>query len=183
MKYDDAFWHTKADFPRGFPKEYGGTHIGLYLRWCFVQGWAGKKHVDSHPTEVSQVISGYLSGTDFLFRFCEGKLTDDDLNLEGNRFTEQYYGDNDWYLSDYTDQFGEFKFRTSEQEHDFEQLSHLLESRLSGIDMTDSIELPAIIHKNPPEKTVVEILVEPLTLKAFFKTLYQTTIQSVNQTY
>ncbi len=149
MKYDDAFWHTKADFPRGFPKEYGGTHIGLFLRWCFVKGWAGEKHRENHAAEVAQVISGYLSGTDFLFRYCDGQLTDEDLSSVGNRFTEQYYSDNDWYLEDYTDQFGDLKFRSSEQDHDFDQLSHLLESRLGEMDMSEPVVVPEVATVQP----------------------------------
>jgi hypothetical protein len=39
MKYDDASWHHGGDFPAGQPQEHGGTHIALFLRWCFVKGW------------------------------------------------------------------------------------------------------------------------------------------------
>jgi len=44
MKYDDASWHYGGDFPIGSPEEYGGTHIALFMKWCFVKGWAGDIH-------------------------------------------------------------------------------------------------------------------------------------------
>lgn len=39
MKYDDATWHSGGEFPPESPAEFGGTHIALFLRWCFVKGW------------------------------------------------------------------------------------------------------------------------------------------------
>lgn len=108
MKYDDASWHYGADsFPKGQPDEHGATHIGLFLRWCFVKGWAGDLHLRDEPEEVGKVISGHLSGTEFLMRYCGEKLTHHDFSAEGNTFAERYYGDNGLYLSDYATHFGE----------------------------------------------------------------------------
>jgi len=44
MKYDDASWHYGGDFSIGSPEEYGGTYIALFMKWCFVKGWAGDIH-------------------------------------------------------------------------------------------------------------------------------------------
>jgi len=33
-----------GDFSIGSPEEYGGTHIALFMKWCFVKGWAGNIH-------------------------------------------------------------------------------------------------------------------------------------------
>ncbi|MDI2590371.1 hypothetical protein POF45_02860 [Pseudomonas sp. 681] len=65
MKYDDARWHYAGDFPADQPQEQGGTHIALFLKWCFVKGWAGDLHIQEEPQDVSNVISGKLSATEF----------------------------------------------------------------------------------------------------------------------
>ncbi len=134
MKYDDASWHYGGEFPEDSPDEYGGTHIALFLRWCFLRGWAGKLHLDEEPEDTQRVIEGSMSTTDFFFKYCDGKFTDEDLNSEGNRFAEQYYGEKGLYLEDYATHFGDLIYLTPEEEHDFSKFSSMLESRIkSGI--------------------------------------------------
>ena len=94
MKYDDASWHSGGDFPEMSPEEYGGTHIALFLKWCFIKGWCGDIHSSDSQQDVDAVISGRLDATEFLFKYCDGKLTDEDFSNEGNAFAEKYYGDN-----------------------------------------------------------------------------------------
>lgn len=129
MKYDDASWHYGGNFPAGQPYEHGGTHIALYLRWCFAKGWAGELHIEDVPEDVSDVISGKLSATEFLFRNCDGKFTDEDLTDEGNFFTQQYYGNDGLYLEDYSEHFGDLMYVAPESAHDFEKFSSILDAR------------------------------------------------------
>jgi hypothetical protein len=58
VKYDDASWHSGGEFPEGSPDEYGGTHIALFLRWCFIKGWAGEIHQEEEPEDTQRVIEG-----------------------------------------------------------------------------------------------------------------------------
>lgn len=132
MKYDDAGWHSGGNFPKNQPEEYGGTHIALFLRWCFIKGWAGPLHMEEEPHAVQQVISGSMSATSFLFQHCDGKLVDEMLTDEGNAFAEQYYGDDGLYLDDYATHFGDLMYVSSESEHDFAKFSAILEARLSS---------------------------------------------------
>ena len=61
MKYDDANWHCGSDtFPEDQPEEYGATHIGLFLKWCFIQGWAGALHMREEPDAVHAVSIPFL---------------------------------------------------------------------------------------------------------------------------
>ena len=129
MKYDDASWHYGGDFPEGQPDEHGGTHIGLFLKWCFAQGWAGALHTTDAPADVAEVVQGTMTGTDFLFRHCDGKFTDEDLTDEGNSFAAQYYGNEGLYLDDYAEQFGSLMYVAPESAHDYEKFSRMLESR------------------------------------------------------
>jgi hypothetical protein len=133
MKYDDATWHSGGNFPSESPDEYGGTHIALFLKWCLTKGWAGELLLEE-PEAVRQVIDGSLSATDFLFNYCDGQLTDDCLNEEGNAFAEEYYGEGGFYLLDYTEHFGDLLYVAPESAHDFGQFSKILDARLqSGV--------------------------------------------------
>lgn len=129
MKYDDASWHYGGNFPASQPHEHGGTHIALYLRWCFAKGWAGELHIEDVPEDVADVIRGKLSATEFLFRNCDGKFTDEDLTDEGNFFTQQYYGNDGLYLEDYSEHFGDLMYVAPESAHDFEKFSSILDAR------------------------------------------------------
>ena len=134
MKYDDASWHYGGTFPKGSPQEFGGTHIALFMKWCFAQGWAGELHREEEPQDTQNVIDGSLSATEFLFKYCDGKFTDEDLSDEGNAFAAQYYGKDGLYLADYAEHFSELMYVAAEDAHDFAKFSSILESRRrSGI--------------------------------------------------
>ncbi len=130
MKYDDASWHSGGEFPSESPEEYGGTHIGLYLRYCFAKGWAGELHTEEAPEAVANVIVGSMSGTDFLFEYCDGKFTDEDLNEAGNSVTDRYYGERGRYLSDYAAHFGDLMYLAPESDHDFDVFVKMIDARL-----------------------------------------------------
>lgn len=133
MKYDDASWHYGADnFPKGQPEEHGGTHIALFLRWCFAKGWAGELHMTEEPEDVQRVIDGSMSATEFFFKYCDGKLTNEDFTDEGNNFAEQYYGQSGLYLDDYHRHFGQYEYVKPEADHDYQKYSAILEERLAN---------------------------------------------------
>lgn len=136
MKYDDASWHFGGDFPEDKPIEFGGTHIALFLKWCFVKGWAGELHTDEEPEDTQRVIDGRMSATDFLFQYCDGKFTDEDLNPEGNEFAAEYYGDNGLYLEDYAEHFGGLMYLEPEEDHDFSMFSKMIENRIASGKLT-----------------------------------------------
>lgn len=129
MKYDDASWHSGGEFPEGSPPEYGGTHIGMLLKWCLLKGWAGELHLQDSNEDLKAVINGAMTGTEFLFRNCDGKFTDEDLNDEGNAFVGTYYGENGPYLADFAEEFGGQMYIASENEHDFQKFSRMVDRR------------------------------------------------------
>ena len=134
MKYDDASVHYNGEFPPNTPQQYGGTHIALFLRFCFVKGWAGPMHLQKRPAEVQGVIDGSLPATSFLFGFCNGCLTDKDLNDAGNVFAGQYYGRDGMYVYDYLQNFGDLMYKAPESEHNFNRQGVFMEARLrSGV--------------------------------------------------
>ena len=103
MAYDKAEWHLD-DWPEDVPEENAGTHIGLFLAWCFKQGFAGELHTDDVPRQVREVVTGKMTGREFLTRYCDGAFTDEDLNDEGNAFAAAYYETED-YLEDFEELF------------------------------------------------------------------------------
>jgi len=129
MKYDDASWHSGGDFPKDSPQEFGGTHIALMLKWCFVKGWAGELHLQENRGDVEKLMRGEKSATEFLFQWCDGKFTDEDLTAEGNAFVGVYYGDGGAYLQDYASTFGEQMYVVDEGGHDFDKFSKMVERR------------------------------------------------------
>ena len=129
MKYDDASWHYGGDFPEGQPEEHGGTHIALFLKWCFARGWVGSLHMEEEPDAIGAVVSGKMSATDFLFKYCDGKFIDEDLNEVGNCFTARYYGDDGLYLDDYAEVFGDLMYVAPEAAHDYQKFSTMLDDR------------------------------------------------------
>jgi len=137
MKYDDASWHYGGDFPEKSPDEYGATHIALFMKWCFMKGWAGQFHLEEEPEAVKAVVDGSLSATEFLIKYCDEKFTDEDLNEDGNAFASQYYGENGLYLGDYAEHFGELMYESSENQHDFELFASILDQRYSSGVLTE----------------------------------------------
>jgi hypothetical protein len=134
MKYDDASWHYEGEFPEDQPEEHGGTHIGLFLKWCFMRGWAGALHTSEEPQAVAAVVGGAMTGTAFLFNYCDGKFTDEDLNDEGNAFAARYYGSDGLYLDDYAEVFADLMYVAPEEAHDYATFAALLDRRYrSGV--------------------------------------------------
>lgn len=157
MKYDDAEWHYGGEFPVDAPIEYGGVHIGLFLKWSFLQGWAGELHLKLNPDAVAQVIAGTMTGTAFLFDYCGGSLTSEDLNVEGNAFAEQYYGKDGAYLVDYASHFPNLMYRSGEEAHDFAAFSQMIENRReSGVLTSDALNA-ARTDTPPPSGYRIEI--------------------------
>jgi hypothetical protein len=79
--------------------------------------------------DLQKVLDGELTGTDFLFRNCDGKFTDEDLIEEGNAFIASYYGEDGPYLKDYAELFGDLMYVASESEHDFGKFSRMVDER------------------------------------------------------
>ena len=102
MKYDDASWHYGGDFPATLPSEAGGTHIGMFLSWCILNGMAGTIHTEEFPEKLAQLKNRQTTPGAWFLSACDEKFTDEDLTDEGNAFTAAYYsGDNPEYISDY----------------------------------------------------------------------------------
>jgi hypothetical protein len=97
MKYDDASWHYDGDFPEELPSEAGATHIGIFLAWALLKGFASELHLKESTRSLELLRQRAITGADFLRDECDEKFTDDDLNAEGNRFAQWYYQGEEGY--------------------------------------------------------------------------------------
>jgi hypothetical protein len=150
VKYDDASWHYNEKFPKDSPRELSGTHIALLLKWCFVKGWAGDLHLRENPSDVEALRHGNKSATEFLFQWCDGKFTDEDLSETGNAFISKYYGKGGAYFIDYATKFGDLMFVAPEGAHDFDVFSSMAEARYkSYVNPTEPVEPPVESNTKP----------------------------------
>jgi len=102
MKYDDASWHYGGDFPKDLPIEAGGTHIGMFLAAAVMNGLEGELHAEDFAEELGQLKRREVTPGVWFMENCDGKLTDEDFNVEGNEFAELYFGaDNAKFFRDY----------------------------------------------------------------------------------
>ncbi len=81
-----------------------------------------------------KVIVGALSATEFFFKYCDGKLTDADVNAQGNKVASAYFGDDALYLDDYCHVIEYELYERTENDLDFNKLKEKMDSGLtSGI--------------------------------------------------
>ncbi|ESQ87625.1 hypothetical protein ABAC460_18290 [Asticcacaulis sp. AC460] len=101
MKYDDASWHYGGDFPEDLPPEAGGTHIAMFVVWCWLKGLAGEEILEE-PDFLEAARNRTSSPGAIFFRTSDEKFADIDLNEEGNAFARAYYyHDGGTYVQDY----------------------------------------------------------------------------------
>ncbi|MGH1366377.1 MAG: hypothetical protein ACRBF0_22645 [Calditrichia bacterium] len=138
MTYDDFNWHYGDDFPEDSPSGFAATHIALFLKWCIIKGFASDIHKNEYPKDIEELLNGTMRATVYFLKNCDGKLTNEDLNDEGNAFAQRYYGEEGLYLSDYVENFGDLFYLAPEREHDFEKFSSMLEGRVRSGILTES---------------------------------------------
>lgn len=104
MKYDDASWHYGGeDYPEGLPQKNGGTHIGFFLAWLINNELISYELIKECKEDLKKVRNREMTGRDFLFAKCDGNLSANHLNEEGQEYTEFYFDNEeaDFYFMDY----------------------------------------------------------------------------------
>ena len=138
MKYDDVSWHCNEDFPSDLPHEAGAIHIGMFLAWALLSGLGGYLHTEEFPGELEQLRQREITPGQFFMNYCDGKFTDEDLNQEGNAFTQSYFhsqdGDYGQYIDDYLDVFSKTLssiYHVIDTWQNFEKLRSVLDQRFA----------------------------------------------------
>jgi hypothetical protein len=109
MAIDRADWHYGGNYPTDLPPENGGTHIGMFLAWAIHRGLEGDLHREESAAALAAVRDRKKTGRDFLFRECDERLWEEDLNDEGNAFAKAYYERDDaqGFIADYEATLGD----------------------------------------------------------------------------
>jgi len=136
---DRADWHYGGDYPKELPIENGGTHIGMYLNWIIDKNLIGEIHQIDSKVGIEEVKSRRITGNDFLFKYCDEKFWEDDLNDEGLEFTKFYYQNpNDLedpygqYIDDYQETLGkeyESLYEIPNTWGNYDKISKLIDKR------------------------------------------------------
>lgn len=144
MAYDRADWHYGGDFPEDVPDENGGTHIGLFLAWVILNNLEGDLHIEESSDSLADVRERRVTGRDFLFKECDGKFWEVDLNDLGNAFARHYYGDGGEggsYFTDYVDSLcegnGEKIYYVEDTWENYDKLEPIISHRFEQWKLTD----------------------------------------------
>jgi hypothetical protein len=131
MKYDDASWHYSGNFPKDLPLENGSTHIGMFLGWAILRDLVGEPHRrdDERVFDLNRIRNRQLRPRDFVLNWCDEKLTDEDLNDEGNAFAADYYQES--YLTDWAELFPD-NYRIDDSWANFDRVLALLDRRFDA---------------------------------------------------
>jgi hypothetical protein len=131
MKYDDVSWHTGADeYPSDLPPEAAATHTGMFLAWALLEGLGGDVFdaADHERLKKRAVTPGQF------FLDSDGKLVDEMLSDEGNRFTQAYFDmEKGQYLYDYDRVLCagvDTAYRVPDSWQNFDKLKPMLDRRL-----------------------------------------------------
>jgi hypothetical protein len=107
--YDNASWHYGGDFPPDLPTKAGGTHIGMFLAWMWLNGLESASVRQSLRRELAILRARKKTPGAFLMNVLDEKFIEADLSEEGNAFVKAYfqhakksYG---LFLDDYIDVF------------------------------------------------------------------------------
>jgi hypothetical protein len=130
VTYDDTLRHYGRNFPEGLPADHGATHIGMFLGWAILRDLIGDRHREEETAfDLERVRNRQLYPRDFFLNWCDDeKLTDADLNSEGNAFARAYYEE---YFDDWAALFPE-TYRIDDSWENFDRLVALLDRRFAA---------------------------------------------------
>ena len=126
VKYDDAEFH---DPDGNLEEDLAAAHIALFLRWCDQRDLISERLRKESEPELAKARTGATTYTAFLLNQCDGKLLDEHLSEEGNRFAAAYYEKG--YLVEYVAICGFPNYSRRELDHDYPAISTLLDRRLA----------------------------------------------------
>ncbi|WP_406844822.1 hypothetical protein [Flavobacterium soyae] len=137
MTYDRIDWHSGNNFPKELPFENGGIHIGMFLTWIIDNDLIGLLHLENSKESIKKVKNREMTGTKFLIKECDSKFWSEDLNEEGNKFTNSYYAnENDYgqYIDDYSEVFNHYKtlYHVDDNWENYNKIEPIITKRYSA---------------------------------------------------
>ena len=132
--YDDAVYHqgAVAFLTKRLNPHNAGTHIGMYLAWIIQMRLESFQLRQTVAAAVEEVRNKQLTGREFLFAHCNGRLASEALNKEAQAFTDFYYVEQ--YLHDYDNVLvkkAASSYTVADSWANFERLTKVMDQRLS----------------------------------------------------
>lgn len=78
------------------------NHIGMFLKWIIDNGFEGE---EADEEACDMVREGRMTGTEYLMKYCDSKLWDEDIRTDILPFVKKYYdsANEHGYFDDYGD--------------------------------------------------------------------------------
>lgn len=110
----------------------------MFVAWAVLAGLAGELHLEN-ADEVEQLRLRSISPVHWFQTWCDEEFTSEDLNDQGNAFTQSYYASNagemltgkSSYLDDYQSTFPEYDelYQVPDSWDTFDRLRPIIEKR------------------------------------------------------
>lgn len=107
MSYIDKISDHALAEEHGLPPENGGVHIGMFAAWIIMNGLESDLLREEAADDLAAVREREMTGLQFVCECCDGTLTDEELNDEGNAFAEDYYSGANTLVGCYLDDWGQ----------------------------------------------------------------------------
>jgi hypothetical protein len=105
----------------------------MFLAWAILRNLEGEMHREESTDSLANVRARRMTGREFLFKECDGKFWEEDLNDEGNAFAKEYY--EALYVGDYENALGgdlASLYQVEDTWKNFDKIAPLLDSRLEA---------------------------------------------------
>jgi hypothetical protein len=100
--YDKAKYHYDGDYPDDLPTEQAFVHTGMFLGWILDNDLYDQEFWEDSAGYIASFKLRELTGAQVYKYACDGVLTEEELNDEGNVFAHDYFDfERGKYLSDY----------------------------------------------------------------------------------
>ena len=153
MKYDDCSWHINDKFPSDLPREAALTHTGMFMGWAIDAGLESELLKENFSSELQKFKNREITGSKFLSLCCDGKLTSDDFNDDGNLFAKSYYA-SDKYIGDYDDVCDddcETIFHVKDSWENYQKVKEIIDKRYMEFKNRKTMKIEAYKNGNREE--------------------------------
>jgi hypothetical protein len=131
---DRADWHYGGNYPSDLPPGNAATHIGMYLAWVILRGFASEDLVKLAGDTYNWVRNREVTGGELLLTKLDEKFFEELLTAEGLAFTKSYYETNG-YANDYDRVLGgnlPTLYHVQDTWENFDKLAPVIDERLAA---------------------------------------------------
>ena len=132
MKYLDTAWFQEME-GRTYPLEKTRILLALYIAWALKNGLGGEIHTVDNQASLEKLRQETITPLEYC-ETCDDKLTDEDFNEEGGRFSEAYL--KELYFEDYVNALERFDenalFDVEDSWESYRRLARVIDRRFAN---------------------------------------------------